>query len=30
MIASEALERRGLKTALSIARQNTVSEVFQF
>lgn len=30
MIASEALERRGLKTALSIARQNTPSEVFQF
>jgi phosphoribosyl 1,2-cyclic phosphodiesterase len=30
LIASEALERRGLKTALSIARQNTVSEVFQF
>jgi phosphoribosyl 1,2-cyclic phosphodiesterase len=30
MIASEALERRGLKTALSIARQNTASEVFQF
>jgi phosphoribosyl 1,2-cyclic phosphodiesterase len=30
MIASEALQRRGLKTALSIARQNTASEVFQF
>ncbi len=30
MIASEALERRGLKTVLSIARQNAPSEVFQF
>jgi len=30
MIAREALERRGLKTALSIARQNRPSEVFQF
>src|SRR5437762_11498490 len=30
MIASEVLERRGLKTTLSIAKQNTPSEVFQF
>jgi len=30
MIANEALERRGLKTALTIARQGTPSEVFQF
>jgi hypothetical protein len=30
MIASEALERRGLKTALAIAKQNSPSEVFQF
>jgi phosphoribosyl 1,2-cyclic phosphodiesterase len=30
MIANEALERRGLKTALTIARQGAPSEVFQF
>jgi len=30
MIASEVLERRGLKTVLSIAKQNTPSQVFQF
>jgi phosphoribosyl 1,2-cyclic phosphodiesterase len=30
MIASEALERRGLKTALTIARQGSPSEVFRF
>jgi len=30
MVANEALERRGLSTRLSIAQQNTPSEVFQF
>ena len=30
MIASEVLERRGLKTTLSIAKQNKPSQVFQF
>src|ERR1035438_9394902 len=30
MVATEALERRGLETRLSIAAQNTPSEVFQF
>ena len=30
MIANEALERRGLKTKLTIARQGSPSEVFQF
>src|SRR5258708_39430339 len=30
MIAAEALERRGLRTRLSIAKQNTASEDFQF
>src|ERR1039457_1260052 len=30
MVAAEALERRGLETRLSIASQNTPSEVFQF
>jgi len=30
MIANEALERRGLKTALTIARQSSPSQVFQY
>jgi phosphoribosyl 1,2-cyclic phosphodiesterase len=30
MIANEALERRGLRTRLAIARQQTPSEVFQY
>jgi phosphoribosyl 1,2-cyclic phosphodiesterase len=30
MFAVEALERRGLETNLSLASQNSVSEVFQF
>ena len=30
MVAAEALEQRGLETRLSIAAQNSCSEVFQF